>query len=58
MNVRDLINELEQLEHDYGDDCEVKLYLSIEGQLIDDFEVTYYGDQEIHINSSERKIKF
>ena len=53
MNIRYLIEQLEQLAHDYGDDCVVKLYLSIEGQLLDDFTVEHYDEKEIHINSSE-----
>lgn len=55
MNIRDLIDTLEQLAHDYGEDCEVKLYLSIEGQLIENFTLEYYDEKEIHINSSSRK---
>lgn len=53
MNVRDLIVELERLARDHGEDCDVKLYLSIEGQLLDKFTVSYHDKKEIHINSSD-----
>lgn len=54
MNIRELIEQLEQLAHDHGDDSTVKLYLSIEGQLLDSFTLEAYDEKEIHINSSER----
>lgn len=57
MTIRELIEQLEQLAHDHGDDCEVKLHLSIEGQLLDRFTVEHYYDKEVHINSSEAMMK-
>lgn len=57
MKSRELRKQLEQLERVHGEDCEVKLYLSIEGQLLDDFTVEHYENKEIHINSSEPKMK-
>lgn len=55
MNIRDLIEQLEQLEFDYGSETVVKLWLSIEGQLIDDFSLSFYDENEVHINSSSSK---
>lgn len=57
MDIRNLIEQLEQLAADHGDDCVVKLYLSIEGQLLDSFSVEHYDGKEIHINSSEPMYK-
>jgi len=58
VNIRYLINELELHAMSYGDDCTVKLFLGIEGQLLDEFTISHYEDKEIHINSSESKKEY